>query len=61
MFAVGAFGPLTVLDATTGAVRWGGTATARNEKFRGTASFDAQNLYVNGSQGFYAFRKERTP
>jgi outer membrane protein assembly factor BamB len=61
VFAVGAFGPLTVIDATTGAVRWGGVATARNEKFRGTASFDAQNLYVNGSRGFYAFRKERTP
>lgn len=61
LFAVYFFGPLAVLDAATGAVRWGGFATAGNEKFRGTASFDAQNFYVNGNGGFYAFRKERAP
>ena len=62
VFAVQFFGPLAVLDAATGAVRWAydGTrfAAVPGERFTGTAAFDAANFYVNGARGYYAFRKE---
>ena len=62
VFAVHFFGPLGVLDAATGAVRWAydGTrfAAVPGERFTGTAAFDTANLYVNGAKGYYAFRKK---
>lgn len=62
VYALYSFGPFAVLDAATGAVRWSydgvAFAASPNEHFSGTASFDANNVYLNGSRGFYAFRKE---
>lgn len=62
VYAVQFFGPLGVLDAATGAVRWAydGTrfAAVPGERFTGTAAFDSANFYVNGGSGYYAFRKK---
>lgn len=62
VYAVQFFGPLAVLDAATGAVRWAYDGTrfeaVPGEAFTGTVAFDTANFYVNGAKGSYAFRKK---
>jgi hypothetical protein len=62
VFLVHLFGPLAVLDAATGAIRWSyaGTGFTRSpgESFRGAPALDDDRFFVTGFEGNYAFRKE---